>query len=758
LHHVTISFASIAASLWFGFFALSTLPAQTISWTNGAGDNAWETPANWNPAVVPDSSSVTAQLSIAAPNNLSSNRTVGNLSLSSGARLNIVAGHWLLLTAPEGADATLPVLANDGAILVNTGEEDNSTFLGFGGGGSIEGTGEIILRGDLPGAFIDDATVSVFDGALTHGAGHTIAGRGTIAVQYAALLVNNGTIQADQNGRRLELDIGLGTTINNATMAAINGAILVVPSGLIDQSGGGNLQASGFGSVVQLGRPNGSSPRISGGRLSTSDGGLISIYAATLDGCTNSGQMEILVDGYQNPDVEISGGGLTNNGTIVVNPNSVGAVGVGFKIVGIGTLDGTGSVQFNGNPVGSNIVSSSGGTLHHGSDHLIHGTGDMSFFPNGALINDGTIRADQPGRAISISSGATHKNNGVIEAVNGGNIGVNGSLDQTGGGTIVARGAGSQATVESDQNHEITGGILRSENGATLRLVDTKLRRVSLSGEMLLVHANTSLDSAFDGTINLFDVGSGLSVSSGNLDGSVLIRLNGGYLRFTTSSRNYRSQTIEGSGTISTSSVGSFTNYGTISPGSPVGRIDLLANVNFGPSSVVIIQIASPSTSDQLRAVGSPPTPLKLDGTLQVDLLSGYVPAASNNFIVISTQTPLTGAFQNVPSGGRLNTVSGTGSFQVDYSGNNVVLSNYGGPLPVPLLVVTSITQDARHRFVLRGNGTPNTAFTIQATADPNTEFMPTGAAITDGNGAFTWTDNTLAEPPPRRFYRAKYP
>ena len=53
--------------------------------------------------------------------------------------------------------------------------------------------------------------------------------------------------------------------------------------------------------------------------------------------------------------------------------------------------------------------------------------------------------------------------------------------------------------------------------------------------------------------------------------------------------------------------------------------------------------------------------------------------APSDTFTIYETQVPLQGAFSNVASGGRLNTVGGDGSFVVTYTGANAVtLSNFG--------------------------------------------------------------------------------
>jgi hypothetical protein len=90
--------------------------------------------------------------------------------------------------------------------------------------------------------------------------------------------------------------------------------------------------------------------------------------------------------------------------------------------------------------------------------------------------------------------------------------------------------------------------------------------------------------------------------------------------------------------------VGDFTDVtfsGTFSPGlSPA--ITAVNNVNFGPSSTLLIEIGglSPgSQHDQLAITGN----LGLNGTLDVDLIMGFNPSLGNSFLILNG--PTTGAF-----------------------------------------------------------------------------------------------------------------
>jgi PEP-CTERM motif-containing protein len=77
-----------------------------------------------------------------------------------------------------------------------------------------------------------------------------------------------------------------------------------------------------------------------------------------------------------------------------------------------------------------------------------------------------------------------------------------------------------------------------------------------------------------------------------------------------------------------------------------------------------------------------------LDGSLQLALLNGFVPSATENFTILSAIGNIFGAFANVANGQRLATSDGLGSFVVHYGPGSafntklVVLSAFQAVLP----------------------------------------------------------------------------
>jgi hypothetical protein len=77
-----------------------------------------------------------------------------------------------------------------------------------------------------------------------------------------------------------------------------------------------------------------------------------------------------------------------------------------------------------------------------------------------------------------------------------------------------------------------------------------------------------------------------------------------------------------------------------------------------------------------------------LGGTLQLNLIDGFVPTAVNSFDILRANGGLTGAFANVANGQRLATSDGLGSFLVNYgpgspfNPNHVILSAFMAGVP----------------------------------------------------------------------------
>ncbi len=130
---------------------------------------------------------------------------------------------------------------------------------------------------------------------------------------------------------------------------------------------------------------------------------------------------------------------------------------------------------------------------------------------------------------------------------------------------------------------------------------------------------------------------------------------------------------------------------GIFAPGASPGLVTINGDLTFTKTAKLEIEIAGLTAGTEFDRIDQITRPIDtgtiLGGTLAVAILNGFVVNNSNTFAIISSDRPLTGAFANAPSGGRISTSDGSGNFLVTYAGQNAVtLSGFlTGPLPLQL-------------------------------------------------------------------------
>jgi cell division septation protein DedD len=304
--------------------------------------------------------------------------------------------------------------------------------------------------------------------------------------------------------------------------------------------------------------------------------------------------------------------GLNNNGTIVVNTTGANTT-TNLRFDVSCPVSGTGSIQLK--VVGSlfNVANFdlNGQTVTIGAGQTLHGDGTV-FSNGGQLINNGTINGDDPSGAMQLdftyNDGVLHKNNGTIKATNGGLLGLySGIMDQSGGGTMRADGAGSIVQIGGSNNGGVvgatviggtldtsTGGLIQAipGNGALLKGC-TNNGAIQIPGGDVIFVRSTGLTN--NGTILVNSTDPAGSTSSlefdenGTLGGTGTVTLHGvGFNR-----ANFKSgggstitiganETVRGYGTISGD--GLLFNNGTIIGDDPSGnsmQLDLVNNNTF---------------------------------------------------------------------------------------------------------------------------------------------------------------------------------
>jgi fibronectin-binding autotransporter adhesin len=505
--HTTVAMRRRAAVLVAAAGLTFAAPAfGQLVWNNNVGGN-WSNPLKWTPNNVPDNASESAALSAAGAYAVILDNTYSIAALSipvNTVQLDIVDARELGISSGG--------INNNGIIRVNSSAGANGTGIRLIGGGiSLIGSGSILLNasGNLATAYL---TTNSGAWIITQGPTHTIRGTGSID----AGLANEGTVNADQNGKILRL--ASQPKSNNALLTATGGGVLDVastvnngPSGRIDANAG----------VVQF-----ASATINNGTINTLAGGATRITAtSTFSNVTTTGLFEIL----DTREMSLAGSTLTNNGTIAIN-NGSGANGTGIRLVGGGlTLNGTGSILLNAtsNLATAYLTTNSGSwSLTQAESHTIRGTGSVDL----PLVNNGTVNADQTGKALRVTANPK-TNNRLFTATNDAFLDLNTAITQSASGEIVANNgrvrlsgasiSGGQFRTQGTGVIEITGttGINNVTNSGTVQQADNTQTQLGTTG--LVNNATWTINTGSGGNAASITLTGGPSTISGF--GSVLL-------------------------------------------------------------------------------------------------------------------------------------------------------------------------------------------------------------------------------------------
>ena len=253
-------------------------------------------------------------------------------------------------------------------------------------------------------------------------------------------------------------------------------------------------------------------------------------------------------------------------------------------------------------------------------------------------------------------------------------------------------------------------GQLVNQGTVTIGATTNLFRRDALGNNVTVQHANSgtmdlsggSLTVTMGGTLSAFTnsgtitVGAGRSFSVSNAANAT----------FT----NAATGIINGEGTVNvTGGSPTVSNLGTIAPGLSPGVLAWQGNVPMGGTSVLAIELGGTTVGtgyDQLDASGYS---LTLDGTLDVQLVSGFVPNLGDQFTVL-TFGARTGDFPTV----NLPDLSGQGlAWDRAFSSTDMVLSVV--PLPTPIVFTgDSAGGPSSGIFSVNGDGTNLTHVTTE--------------------------------------------
>jgi filamentous hemagglutinin family protein len=352
----------------------------------------------------------------------------------------------------------------------------------------------------------------------------------------------------------------------------------------------------------------------------TSTGSGATISAGTVSNVLNSGTNVVLATGA---DGGTTGGDITVSAAISKTGGAAASL----------TLNADGNININAG------ITSTSSTLALNLNTNVNG---IESGTHAATVSNATVGLN--GGALTVSDGAGASGNGTMVLASGG------SLDLSHGGSLSAGNLSLQTggTLNANASANLNvGGTLT--NGGTLSLSNSGMTAGSFlnTGTATLTNVTGSVSNVSNqGTLSMT---SGSSLSGETLTNTGQLALANAALSFGTFT-NDTGGNLSGNGTISVASgTGVLLNNGTISPGGDgtVGSLSINGGYSQSSTGTLLIDVASPSNYDTL--VYSAPS-LTQGGTLQTNLLGGYVPALGTSFAVISGPVSSTapGVFRHV--------------------------------------------------------------------------------------------------------------
>lgn len=511
---------------------------------------------------------------------------------------------------------------------------------------------------------------------------------GTLVVDPAGTL----TVSNDVNNPLLTLTNGAGTSGIQSLIVGKSGneqgQLLVGSGSILTNSGNGVLgyAAGALGTAVVTGSGskwlNSGELFVSGnyggdGILTIEDGGLVTSNNATL-GYVSSGKVTVTGAGskWQNDfdlnvgdfgrgTMIVENGGLVtcDNGTIgsglYPDPSTATVTGSGSKWqiknvleVGNNALAGFGALKIEDGGLVTDVVGNIGGYSTISTVTVIGqeskwenskelyvangGGGTLSVKDGGTVTSStGIVGAVYDGTATITGHGsqwliggdlvvADYGGLSTLSIVNGGRVtSSSGTLGRTfGNGHVTVSGADSQWSDSGELNVGFEGGsgTLIIKNGG---LVTSHIGTIS-SGPYADVFSTATVAGQGSRWKNDSDLTVGLYNSAG-----VLIVENSGVVEVDGLLTLEMHGTLSGNGgTI----IGDMLNQGTIAPGNSPGILTIDGDLH--STGLIQIQLAGTGTGyfDQLIVTGD----LNLGGTIEVDLLDGFMPFTHNSFQIMN--------------------------------------------------------------------------------------------------------------------------
>lgn len=667
---------SVVSAVVLAAFSSPVL-AQNAWQTPGGG--AWSTAANWTLGLPNGTQDVTNPLTL-APLTLNISATVrslvfaSDLTIGGGGRLN-----GSLADAASTVQVNAALRVQSGGVMTNlTVLEGTASSVTIGSGNNalentVFGAGVVVASDGfvslfsantfnsvlLLGSDSGNENVRLHDGnsRLNIGNSGSLLGFGRVSSFFAnGITTNSGLVNANTSGKTLTL--GSTFTTGGGTFRASNGGVLVL-STVFDGTG-----------TTAIDVLAGSEVRVSGGTLRGA------FASATGSGFTFDSNVGNAVN-----CATINGNATFKEGAFaaVFNDNSV-----------------SGQVRLESELAPSNIRLHDGNSrLNITSTGLMSGFGTISsFFSNGVLYIDGTLRGDVSGKILRVTPTFT-TGSGLIEVASGGTVSLGGVVNgdglkvsaPVGAGRVLVDGASIRGTfaqssgtgltfspsIGNDLNGaDISGNITLPENSFAAAFNVSTLRGLSSLGAPSPIGPPPS-----PATLRLHDGNSRVVVPAGGIfrgAGQVIPFFANGVMEVNgVASANVAAGTLRLAPTFLTGA-GTFEaiNGGTLSIGATFTGVN--ANIAPQPGSTVLVDGGS-IRGTFASSVGTGLTFSGSTGNSLVDAaITGNITVPNGGFVAAFNQSSITGRVRidtdadnsgiRLHDGNSRLTVTATGSLQ----------------------------------------------------------------------------------------------
>jgi hypothetical protein len=618
----------------------------------------------------------------------------GPVTIAIGTTFNVDPGPlYIEGTITDNGTISLGTATQGGDLLLGTTSSAANTTLAGTGTVSMGASGTSLISlgpNSSPGTI------------LTVQAPFTISGSGDIGgyLEENFVLVNQSTISANQVN---PLNLDGNSVTNTGTLQAASGGTLELNVDVANT--GGTVLSTGSESNVELGST------VTGGTLTSSSGGVFTNYNSELVGpITISAGTTIPTSTIPSEAVLYMAGVFTNDGTIAVGTSTAGGdveLGAGGTSANV-TLKGRGTLTLSNN-VNNRIFSndiSSPATLTNES--TIQGAGIIGNEQMG-FVNSGTVIANQPDGLFIGPSSLGFSNTGILSVSSGDLLQIYGtygtfsnydlSSETLTGGTYEVTGTLQLAI--GTQNNQQNNDIVTNDANITLTGTSAEITNQA-SGNALAAFTTNGTKGSFTLAGNQSFTTSGSFTNEGSVKVSTgstfTVGGSGSYSQAkgqttvdgvlaTSNTGSFRGGSFfdAGSGSIKISKGSVFGNggnlaanvssSGTLTPAdsaTSVGALTVTGGYTQTSTGALDTNIegASAGQFDVLTVTGS----ASLNGTLNIGLLNGYVPAVGATFKIL-TANHVSGTFATVNG----TAINGSEHFTVTYNSNNVTLTVASG-------------------------------------------------------------------------------